>query len=436
MRITDKMNFNATNRNIRKARSSMSRLQEQAATQKRVARPSDDPVAAGRILASRVELNGNTQYKRNLEHARTFLSYGDHSLSEIADQLMRAKDLAISQAGDSGANAKTRNITATEVAEIYSQVVKLANTQFGDRYIFGGYKTMQKPFNYNGTYNGDMGEMLVHVDKDSFFGMNMPGGKIFHGQGLTGDGIAHVTVRQARSTEELHDQRAHALFSPDNRPPSPPLPGGLKSSPLENTENPDNQTLELSKNKGLRPDLLSDGQPALRSPSSLDAELSKPTPADEAYRVTQLRDLNYEHIGKLNPDPTELQDTGGPAEGRDLYGFKNYTGVNIFAVVNKLEIALKTNDKFAIQDSLDHIDEAINQVVMARSQLGSRIGTIDAAFETLQKQNIDIQKNISSNEDADMFEVVSDIGAAQSSLEATLQTSSKLMQTSLYDFIR
>ncbi len=444
MRITDKMNFNATNRSVRKARSNLASLQDQLATQKRVNRPSDDPIAAGRILAGKVELKGHDQYKRNLEYARSFLAYGDHSLAEISEQLMRAKDLAISQAGDSGSSARTRNIVATEVEQIYGQVVKLANTQFGDRFIFGGYKTMQKPFNYNGTYNGDMGEMLIHVDKDNFFGMNLPGSKIFHGQGLKGDGIAHVTTRQARSTEELQDQRAGAIFSPDNRPMGQPLPGGMNPTLLKNDDNPENQgqTLanktvdERSQFKQLKPDFGVEGTPAMRSPSSLDTELSKPTLEDEAYRITQLKDLNYEHLGRLNPHPTELADTGGPADGRDLEGFKNYTGVNVFAVLNKLEIALKTNDKFAVQDSLDHIDEALNQVVMARSQLGSRLGTVDAALETLQKQSIDITKIVSDNEDADMLSVVSDLTSTQNSLEATLQSSGKLMQTTLFDYIR
>ncbi len=437
MRITDKMNFDTSSRNIRKARGSMASLSEQAATQKRVSRPSDDPVAAGRILAGRVELHGNTQYKRNLEYARSFLHYSDHSLNEMADQLMRAKELAISQAGDSGANSKTRNISATEVAQIYEHTVRLANTKFGDRYIFAGYKTTSKPFNYNGTYNGDMGEMLVHVDKDSFFGMNIPGSKVFHGQGLKGDGIAHVTTRQARTTEELHDQRAEAIYSPDNRPQSQPLPESLNPTLLQNDDSPENREINLSRrNPGHDSQTPVEGMPAFRSPSSLEAEIAPPSPEDEAVRITKLKDLNYEHIGKLNSDATELQDNGGPSEGRDLDGFKNYTGVNVFAVLNKLEIALKTNDKFAIQDSLDHIDEALNQIVMARSQLGSRLGTIDAAYETLQKQNIDINKNISNNEDADVFELVSDMGRAETSLQATLQTSSKLMQNSLYDFIR
>ena len=138
----------------------------------------------------------------------------------------------------------------------------------------------------------------------------------------------------------------------------------------------------------------------------------------------------------MDADAREIADTGGPSEGRDAEGFKNYTGVNIFAVLNKLEIALKTNDKFAVQDSLEHIDEALEQMLMARSELGTRLGTIDSAIETMGKQGIDIQKNISDAEDADLFEVVSDLGKVQNSLQASLQTSGKLLSQTLFDFIR
>src|SRR5688500_8729498 len=98
MRVADKMAYDQVNRSISKNRSEMSTLQNQAATQKRVNKPSDDPVAASRVLFSRVEQRGQEQFIKNLNYAKGFLDYSEQSLGEIGELLVRAKELAIAQA--------------------------------------------------------------------------------------------------------------------------------------------------------------------------------------------------------------------------------------------------------------------------------------------------------------------------------------------------
>src|SRR5690554_6937308 len=100
MRIADKMQFDQVNGNISKNRSQMAELQNQAATQKRVTKPSDDPLAASRVLSNRVDLSGNKQYSKNLNYARSFLEFTDQSLGEATEYLMRIKELALSQSSD------------------------------------------------------------------------------------------------------------------------------------------------------------------------------------------------------------------------------------------------------------------------------------------------------------------------------------------------
>ena len=162
MRIADKMNYEQVKTNVGKNRTEMAHLQNQAATQKRVTKPSDDPVAAARVLASRVELAGTKQYLKNLDFARSFLEYTDQSLAELTEQLVRAKELALGQANDASANELSRDVVATEIEQIYNQIVQIGNRQHGDRYVFGGFKTTQSPFSYEGKYKGDTGEMMVH----------------------------------------------------------------------------------------------------------------------------------------------------------------------------------------------------------------------------------------------------------------------------------
>src|ERR1044072_5325838 len=107
MRIADKMKYDQVNNNIARNRTEMASLQNQAATQKRVTKPSDDPLAAARVLATRVDLQGNKQFSKSLAYARSFLEYTDQSLAELTEALVRAKELAIIQANDASGSEST-----------------------------------------------------------------------------------------------------------------------------------------------------------------------------------------------------------------------------------------------------------------------------------------------------------------------------------------
>ena len=72
MRVSDKMRIDQVNKNINKNRTEMSDLQSQAATLKRVTKPSDDAIAAARVLAARVEDKGFGQFIKNIFNAKSF----------------------------------------------------------------------------------------------------------------------------------------------------------------------------------------------------------------------------------------------------------------------------------------------------------------------------------------------------------------------------
>ncbi len=352
MRIADKMQYDQVKTNVGKNRTQMAELQNQAATQKRVTKPSDDPLAASRVLGNRIDLQGNKQFSKSLNYAKSFLEYTDQSLGELSEVIMRAKELAIGQSNDASANEDSRRAVAIEIEQLYSQMVNIGNRKLGDRFIFGGFSTQQAPFNLKGEYNGDPGEMNIHIDKEAFVAMNVPGGRVFLGDGIDRNGMAKPSVPQARSIEELDAQKMKTM------------------DPIE-----------------------------LRGPASI-LGLRGPEP-------------------EVPPKPVEP-----PA------------GVNLFSIVKDLETALRTNDKQAVQNTLDHLDDGLNQVVLTRSQVGSRSSVLDNFVQSLEKQKVDNQISISQLEDADIFSTVSDITKTENTLQATLQTSGKLIQPSLLDFIK
>ncbi len=360
MRVADKMSFGQVDRNLHKNRSEMLDLQNQAATQKRINKPSDDPTAAARVLVSRTEDRGTTQFIKNLNNAKSFLDFTDQSLGELSEVLVRAKELAIGQASDAGASQQTRQVTATEIDQLYGQTLQIANRKLADRYIFGGFKTQTPPFNSEGQYDGDDGDMKIHVHKDAFIAMNVPGNRIFLGRGLGVDGIARASIDTPTDIRQLNQWRdEHAL----------------KKQEAEEAE----QSAVFT-----------------RGPASV---------------------LHPNKLGDHDPVTKEY-------------------GINVFQVLKDLGTALKTDDKESIQESLNEIDQAFQQVVLSRSDVGSRSMQVNSTLDTLTKASVDHKVSASQLEDADVFQVVSDINKTDAALRASLETSGRVTQKSLIDFLR
>ncbi len=361
MRVTDKMAYNQVTSNLSKNRSEMSDLQNQAATQKRINKPSDDPTASARVLANRTEERGSKQFIKNINMARSFLEATDQSLSELTESLVRAKELAIQQANDAGASSETRRTVASEIEQIYAQAVQIGNRKLGERYIFAGYRTTKPPFDMSGEYQGDDGDMKLQINKDAFVAMNISGDKVFLGEGLGEDGLIGPKNRVPRDTEELKGHK-------------------------------DNEQMRMQHNIEMR-----------EEPIQLRAPASAETRGDQTVQSKQTREAQ---------------------------------GTNVLQALHDFAVALQTNDKEEIQAAIDNMDEGISQIVNARAQVGARVSSLNAATDSLQKAILDNKTMASQLEDADLFEVVSDMNKSESTLKATLETSGKTMNMSLLDFLR
>lgn len=184
MRVADKMNHAQVVGNLQKNRYELSKFQNQAALQKRITKPSDDPLGAARIMESRTEMKGFEQFEKNIISAKAFAEFSETSLGEVGELMIRAKELAIQQASDGAAGPETRKMVAKEIKQIFGQLVNIGNRKIGDRYLFGGYKTTKAPFDLQGNYYGDDSEIEIPIDKDAKVIMNIPGSKVFLGKNI------------------------------------------------------------------------------------------------------------------------------------------------------------------------------------------------------------------------------------------------------------
>lgn len=362
MRVTDKMGYSQVMGNLQKNRSEMNDLQNQAATQKRVTKPSDDPVASAKVLATRTEDRNSNQFIKNIAQARSFLEYTDQSLGELTEVLMRMKELAIQQASDAGSSSETRRVTAEEVGQTFNQIIQIGNRKLGERYIFGGHQTVSRPFDTEGNFRGDDGDINIHINKDAFIAMNLTGDRVLQGKGLSDDGLIRSRLQIPKDVPELENYKEHELLRREH-----------------------NRALE--EEDGVQ----------LRNPASFQRGDRKIMRSDFA---------------------PETQ------------------GVNVLDAIKSLEIACRVNDKAEIQDCIDKIDQSISQVVQGRAQVGARIQTLNLTQDSLQRAVVDNKQSASLLEDADLFQVASDMSKADSTLKATMETSGRIIQPSLLDFLK
>lgn len=158
MRVTNKLMADTVTGNLFKNIDQFLKTQNILSSGKRINKPSDDPIGMGKVLDYRKTICAIDQYDRNIAHGESWLDLTDSTLNAVGDSLIRAKELALSQA-NATANADTMKAVAEEVKNIYDHLLQLANTKLGNSYIFAGHKTDTPPFSrdddYIASYNGE-----------------------------------------------------------------------------------------------------------------------------------------------------------------------------------------------------------------------------------------------------------------------------------------
>ena len=131
---------------------SLSQLQQQEnttlaqmASGKRVAKPSDDPAAAGSLVQVLSQSKQVDTYTQNATTLQSKLQLADSTLSSVVTALERASTLGINAANVTLSDSD-RSAIAEELQGIQQQVLSLANTSSQGTFLFAGTASTSKPF--------------------------------------------------------------------------------------------------------------------------------------------------------------------------------------------------------------------------------------------------------------------------------------------------
>jgi len=124
---------------------------------------------------------------------------------------------------------------------------------------------------------------------------------------------------------------------------------------------------------------------------------------------------------------------GGVISGSDVHPVEPG---GIFSNLILLRDALRNSDSAGITRAAEALQADYGRVVQIRGQTGARIQEIESRQQRLADQNLATQALLSSLEDTDFAEAVSRFQTLQTALQASLQTSARILDLSLLDFLR
>jgi len=136
---------NAVN-NLQRRQRDLQASQEQMTTGKRVARPSDDPVAAARAERSLAAMTRAEAQQRALEAARGTTQLTESALGDAGELMQQARE-AIMNAGNPSYTDGERGMLVLSLRGLREQLLSVANRSDGvGSYLFGGQGSAAPPF--------------------------------------------------------------------------------------------------------------------------------------------------------------------------------------------------------------------------------------------------------------------------------------------------
>lgn len=164
-RVSSQLSRNSILGNLRRNEEDLLRVQEQLATGLRILRPSDDVVGSNRVLDFTARIRRDDQFLRNIARGTSRLEMSENAIADMKDLAAKAKEILLTQV-QSTATAQTRLLASQEISALITQGVNLGNTQFEDRFLFGGSRSEASPFLFVGNavaFTGDVKSFSADV---------------------------------------------------------------------------------------------------------------------------------------------------------------------------------------------------------------------------------------------------------------------------------
>lgn len=432
MRVSTAMIFNAGVSSINRQTASMLHMQQQVASGRKILTPSDDPVAAARALEVTQSADVVAQFKRNQDSAISTLGLEEGYLTSAGNVLTRARELAI-LGGNSNLSDGARQGIATELRARYEELMGIANAADGSgEYIFGGFMSSTIPFGGSVdnilagneiVYQGDDGQRKLQVAPARFIEVSDSGMDVFR-RIRNGNGYFSTDYAAGNTGTGIVDT------------------GSVTTPASWNAAATKNVAVKITVTAGVSTYDLVDTV----SGNSLLTGAAAPAPLvnQRAFQPGQPIVLKSQGAEPAFDLGGSLTVTGTPADG-DSFSITPSTSQSVFATLANLIGAFEApggtataNAKRAseIGFALANIDQASDNMLRVRAQIGSRMNEIESIGTLTEDLGLQYQQTLSELQDVDFAKAISDLTRKQSTLEAAQLSFTRIAQLSLFNYLR
>jgi flagellar hook-associated protein 3 FlgL len=122
-------------------------------------------------------------------------------------------------------------------------------------------------------------------------------------------------------------------------------------------------------------------------------------------------------------------DTNGP----EAFGTGN---TQLFAVLKDVSDKIRSGDKTGLNQSLQNLDSAGDLLKSTLSDVGARYNRITQMKQSAQDRLLTVTSQLSDIEDVDLPKTIMELQVQQTSYQAALAASAKVIQPSLIDYLR
>lgn len=410
MRISTNQIFDRNIKAINDNQSGLSDLQEQLASQKKLIRPSMDPVGAAQVVRLTEEVDQLAQFKTNNNLLVNALESEDAVLTNIKNSLNRARQLA-GGAGSGIVGTQDRKAISVEIEQIRDQIFDLMNTQNASgEYIFAGYQSHSPAFSFNPSaagnkysYEGDDGVNKAQISNTVALNSNSSGKEVFEDTlarlktsitGSTGTSEASAIITEQSAFDEFHN-------------------GSYQRVPPAAANSNDFQLTVLAGN-----------QIQVSNVASGATVATLPFTSGDAFTFKGI----------------EFKISGGVGATVD-FQLQAPQKKNIAETLNDFVMALNDeniNDgeyREALNDVLVGIDNGLETLGNEVSSVGGRLKVAEAVMKSNLDLDIANKSARASIQDLDYAEASAEFKKQETALSAALATFPRVSSLSLFDFI-
>jgi flagellar hook-associated protein 3 FlgL len=399
IRITDNYQYSSVIDNLFNIRKQYQDVMEKLSTQKNINNISDDAIGMTRVLGYKQTNQAIGQYQSNIDNTNSWLSATEGKLNSANDLLTEARGLAVSQT-TATASAESRKITAQKVDAIMDEMLSLANSKLGDRYLFAGSRSNVKPF--------ESTETAATIDEPQ------------SGSANTYVVTAGNVVQSGTYTGTKNN--AYVLKIVD---------GGVRSA----------ATYRISADGG-------ETWGAVSAPTDLDSavDLGDGVKLTFAAGTFAENDLFYVNAytsgyykgndGALNVTLNKDSSTKYNITGEEAFTDKGDGSIDIFKALKSFRDALEGNDIDGISAAIDDMKTAQDQINLCTAKCGSKANRMEMAKSNLSELELNMTSLISATEDADLAELATTFSMKEVALQAAYEVASRISSNSIINFLK